>query len=150
MFVLTKYDSRTKEQKSPHNQTTSSIENIVPTMLGNYSMSKNEYMSDRKRISIIVDTPEVHEKMCMDAIRDHFRSRGQISKSLPPYLMDEVILPTLGFRDRMDKVHGVNFLKLSDVLDYVTHTDNVAGLIEYIEKKNSAATEVSEDASSMV
>ena len=93
----------------------------------------------KKRISIIIDTPEAHEKMCMDAIRDHFRSRGQISKSLPPYLMDDVILPVLGFRDRMDKVHGVDYIKLSDVLDYATHDDNVAGLIEYIEKKNAEA-----------
>jgi hypothetical protein len=90
------------------------------------------------RISVKVENHEEQE-LRTAVIRDHFMSPRTVPKLLTPYLRECIILPTMAFRERMAKVHGVDFLRLCDVLEWATHTTNVRSLMTYIEQKNNSS-----------
>lgn len=111
--------------------------------MGKIPMTNTKHMSEtntsttkdkRKRIAIVVNDPRDHEEMCMTALRDHFGSRQEISRHLSPYILDHVVLPYLGFRDRINKAHGMSFVRLCDVLDYVSSPGILEGLMVYTEQ----------------
>lgn len=96
-------------------------------------------MSQKKRITIVVEDIEQHRSIAELAVSDHFDSNYAVDRGLSPYLLDEVIEPVVSFKKEWKAVTDVSFVKLADIFEFCLIPGVAESIVSYINEKEDAA-----------